>query len=109
VDQLQKAIALLPTSAEYRFNLGFALESSGDYAAAVAPLQKSVELSNGRNLRFLAELAKAYDKTGRFAEAVQAAQQALDLAVKQHSEEQEKSLRDVLDSYESDNAKAKSQ
>jgi len=109
VDQLQKAIALLPTSAEYRFNLGFALESSGDYAAAVAPLQKSVELSNGRNLRFLAELAKAYDKTGRFAEAVQAAQQALDLAVKQHSEEQEKSLRDVLDGYESDNARAKSQ
>ena len=109
VDQLQKAIALLPTSAEYRFNLGFALESSGDYAAAVAPLQKSVELSNGRNLRFLAELAKAYDKTGRFAEAVQAAQQALDLAVKQHSEAQEKSLRDVLDGYESDNARAKSQ
>jgi Tfp pilus assembly protein PilF len=109
VAQFQKAIALLPASAEYRFNFGFALATNGDYAAAMAPLEKAVELSKGRNARFLAELAEAYDKTGRFAEAVKAAQQALDLAVRQHNEKLEKQLRDVLDGYESDAAAAKPQ
>jgi Flp pilus assembly protein TadD len=109
VEQLQKAIALSPTSAEFRFNLGFTLESKGDFAAAVAPFQKAVELSQGKNPRFLAELAKAYDKTGRSDEAVKAAQQALDLAVKQHNAELEKTLRDSLGGYERDSESVKPQ
>jgi Flp pilus assembly protein TadD len=107
VAQFQKAIELLPTSSEYRFNFGFALAANGDYAAALTPLQKAVELSSGKNARFLAELAEAYDKMGRFAEAVTAAQQALDLVVLQHNAPLEKNLRDALDGYQSDAAKAK--
>ena len=109
VEQLQKAVALVPTSAEYRFNLGYILETKGDFAAAVAPLQRAVELSSGKNARFLSELAKAYDKTGKFDDAVKAAQQALDLAVQQHNEQLEKNLREALDGYKSDAAAAKPQ
>jgi Flp pilus assembly protein TadD len=108
VTQLQKAIAFQPTSSECRFNLGFALESKGDFAAAVAPFEKAVELSGGKNARFLAELAKVYDKTGRSADAVKAAQQALDLAVLQNNEQLERNLREALDGYEADSAKANS-
>lgn len=107
VEELQKAIALSPTSAEFRFNLGFTLESKGDFAGSVAPFQKAVELSEGKNPRFLAELARAYDKTGRSDEAVKAAQQALELAVKQHNAELEKSLRDALGGYERDSESVK--
>jgi hypothetical protein len=38
--------------------------------------------------------------TGRYAEAKQAASQALDLAVQAHDEETTKNLRDALDRYE---------
>jgi Flp pilus assembly protein TadD len=100
VAQLQKAVALLPTSAEFRFNLGYMMESHGDYAGAVGPLEKAVELSQGKNARSLSELARAYSMTGRYAEAKQAASQALDLAVQAHDEETTKNLRDALDRYE---------
>jgi len=106
VEQLQKAIAIEPSSPEYRFNLGFVLESRGDFAGAVAPLLESVELSKGKNWRCLAELAKAYDKTGRSAQAVQSAQQALDRAVQQHDEDGAKNLREALDRYQRDGQKA---
>jgi len=108
-EKLQKAVLLTPTSPEAQFNLGYVLVTKGDFAAALAPLEKAVELSKGRNARFLGELARAYDKTGRPAEAVQAAQQALDLAVQQHDGQQEKQLRDNLDGYRSDAAAAKPQ
>jgi hypothetical protein len=50
-----------------------------------------------------------YDKTGRSAEAVQAAHQALDLVEQAHDEQDATALRDVLDGYERDSAKVKSQ
>jgi Flp pilus assembly protein TadD len=109
VEKLQKAVVLAPTSPESQFNLGYVLETKGDFTAAVAPLEKAVELSKGRNARFLSELAKAYDKTGRSAEAVTTAQQALDLAVQQHNKQLEKNLRDALDGYQSNAARAKPQ
>ena len=105
-EQFQIAITLVPTSAEYRFNLGYVLESRGDFAGAVAPLEKSVELSKGRDWRSLTELAKAYNKTGRSAEAIQSARQALDLAVQEQDEQRVKNLREVLDRYEHDSTKA---
>jgi Flp pilus assembly protein TadD len=108
VEQLQNAVALAPGSPEYRFNLGFVLESRGDFAGAVEPFEKAVELGKGKSWQGLAELAKVYDKVGRAADAVQAAQRALDLAVAQHEDESADRLREVLESYERDSAKAKS-
>jgi Flp pilus assembly protein TadD len=96
IANLQKAVALEPTSATFQFNLGFVTERSGDYAGAVSPLEKAVELSQGKNSRFLAELAKVYDKTGRDAEAVQTAQKALNLATQEHDQKRESDLRNLL-------------
>ena len=96
IANLQKAAALESTSATFQFNLGFVTERSGDYAGAVSPLEKAVELSQGKNSRFLAELAKVYDKTGRDAEAIQTAQKALNLATQEHDQKRESDLRDLL-------------
>jgi Flp pilus assembly protein TadD len=100
VEQMQRAIELEPTRAEFRFNLGYVMESQGDFAGAVEPLQRAVELNQGKNPRFLAELAKAYDKTGHPAEAVKAAQQALDRATEDHDDKTAAALREILAGYE---------
>ncbi len=102
--QLQKAVAIEPASPEYQFNLGVVLESRGDFARAVEPLRRSTELSHGRNWRSFAELAKAYDKSGHPAEAVHAAEQAVNLAEQVHSEESVPALRDALAGYQRDAA-----
>ena len=81
----------------------------GDYAGAVAAFQKAVELSEGKDWQCLAALADAYNKTGRSAEAIQSAHQALDLALQQHDEQLEKKLRADLERYERDRAKAQPQ
>jgi len=107
VEQFQKAIALNPKSSEYHFNLGYVLESRGDFAGAVVPLQKSVELSEGKNWQYLAELAKSYDKTGRSAEAVESARQALDLARQDHEDKAAANLQQAVESYERDGATAR--
>jgi Flp pilus assembly protein TadD len=105
VAEVQKAIAISPSSAEYRYNLGFVLELRGDLAGAVATFQKSVELSDGKDVRCLAALADAYDKAGRFPEAIQSASQAVDLAVQEHDQQREQNLRNALERYQSDGAK----
>jgi|CZKR01.1.fsa_nt_gi Flp pilus assembly protein TadD len=106
VNELQKAITLRPTSVEYRFNLGYVMGLRVDFAGAVVVFQKAVELSEGKDWRCLAALADAYNKTGHSAEAIQSAQQALDLAPQQHDDQLEKKLRGDLDRYERDAAKA---
>jgi Flp pilus assembly protein TadD len=98
--ELQRGVALSPESEEYRINLGYALAASGNYAAAVTNLQKAVELSDGKDWKPLDMLARAYNRTGRFSEAVKAEQMALDLVVRQHDPEVEKNLRDNLEHYE---------
>ena len=105
IAEVQKAIAVNPSSAEYRYNLGFALELRGDLAGAVETFQKSVELSRGKDVRCLAALADAYDKAGRFPDAIQAARQAVDLAVQKNDQQREQDLRHALERYESDSAK----
>jgi Flp pilus assembly protein TadD len=105
VEPLQKAIALVPASAEFHFNLGFVLEQRGDFAAAVAPFQQAVELSKGKNWRGLAELARAFDKSGRPDEAVTAGQRALALLEQAQDEQNAAKLRSDLQNYERDRAK----
>jgi Flp pilus assembly protein TadD len=109
VAELQKAIALAPTSVEDHYNLGFVLGLRGDFAGAVVAFQKCAELSEGKDRRCLAALADAYDKTGRSAEAIQSAHQALDLAIQDHDEQMEKDLRGALERYERRAAKGQPQ
>ena len=108
IEQLEKAINVNPGSVEYRFNLAYVLESRGDFAAAIPPLEKAVALSRSKDWRCLAELAKVYDKTGRTADAIPLARQALDLAVKQNNQQVEHSLQQALDHYEHDGSGANS-
>jgi Flp pilus assembly protein TadD len=85
--ELHKAIEADPTSAEFHFNLGVVLESRGDYQGAIGPLMESIRHSRGKNWRSFAELGKAFSKTGRRAEAVQAIQEAISLAEQAHEDE----------------------
>lgn len=109
VAKLHKAVEIAPESAEIRYNLGYVLESHGDFPASIDAFQKAVELTKGQNWRFLAELAKVYDKSGKNTEAIQAAQQALQLAVASHDEKLEQDLRTALDSYRQESAPATAQ
>jgi Flp pilus assembly protein TadD len=97
-EKLQKAISIYPTTVEYR-HLGFVLEARGDYAGAVVPLQKAVELSKGKDWICFAELAKAYVKTGQSTEAVQSAHQALDEAIREGNQQGAKNMQEFLDRY----------
>lgn len=96
---LRRAIAADPTSAEYQFNLGVVLEARGEFAAALDPLIKSVEYSGGRNWRCFAELAKSLAKTGRSADAIDAAQQGVAAAEKAGDEPGAAALRTALEAY----------
>lgn len=57
-------------------------------------------MNEGKNPRFLSELARAYDKTGHPAEAVKTAQEALGRAVEDHDEQTAAALRTALAGYE---------
>ena len=70
---------------------------------------KRLSLSaKGKDWRCLVELAKVYDKTGRAADAIPLARQALNLAVEQDNQQVAKILQDDLDHYERDVSGTKS-
>jgi Flp pilus assembly protein TadD len=104
VAELQAAIDLKPDSAEYRFNLGFVLSMRGDFSRAIVSLKAAVTMSGGKEWRFLAVLAGAYDKTGRPADAAEIAQQALDVAVAQHDDGAAAQLRGALAHFQQEAA-----
>lgn len=99
VAELRKALVLRPDSAEDWFNLGYILERQKDFAGALEPLKKAVELSEGKNWQYLGELASTYDRTGQEAEAIAAAGKALDLAVAAGDGEAARGLREALERY----------
>jgi Flp pilus assembly protein TadD len=104
VDELQTAVDLKPDSAEYRFNLGFILSMRGDLSRAIVSLKAAVTMSGGKDWRFLAVLAGAYDKSGRPADAAETVQQALDLAVAQHDDQAAAQLRGALEHFQQEMA-----
>jgi len=108
VEQLQKAVALGPNSGGYYFNLGYVLGLRGDSAQAVTALEKAAELTQRKEPQALAALAEAYAKTGRFAEAIQTADRALEIALQTHDGRLEKRMRDDLARYGLEQEKAKS-
>lgn len=101
---MKKAIEVDPSSVEYRFNLGYVLESREDYFEAESPLQEAVELSKGKDWRCLAELAKVYEKIGRASDAARSAKLAVDLLEEQNDIEGARALQHDLDRYESEAA-----
>ncbi len=106
VTELRRAIELRPNSVEYHVNLGYVMAQRRDFSSAAVIFQQAVELSGGKDWRCLDMLAGIYDMLGRSAEAVQAEQQAVNLAVEQHDEPLEKHLKGNLERYERDSTKA---
>ena len=81
----EMAVALGPQDPHSRNNLGWILATSSDAGIrdgvkAIDFAQQAVALSGGREPQFLRTLAAAYAESGRFADAVGAAQQAAALA-----------------------------
>jgi protein O-mannosyl-transferase len=81
----EMAVTLGPQDPHSRNNLGWILATSSDPgvrdgAKAVDFAQQAVALSGGREPQFLRTLAAAYAESGRFSDAIAAAQQASALA-----------------------------
>ena len=66
---------------------------------AVDLAQRAVRLSGGREPAVLGTLAAAYAEAGRFSEAVETAQKALDLATKQNKPRLAESIRAKISLY----------
>ena len=81
----EKALALAPEDPHSRNNIAWLLATASnasirDGARAVRFAQEAVQLSGGREPRFLRTLAAAYAESGRFPEAIALAQQAVTIA-----------------------------
>jgi Flp pilus assembly protein TadD len=104
VEELHRAIKDEPASAEFHFNLGVVLETRGDYEGAIRALTESIRYSRGENWRCFAELGKAFNKTGRRAEAVRAIEQAIAVAEQAHADEAVGELRKALKTLQREGA-----
>jgi Flp pilus assembly protein TadD len=84
----EKAAALAPEDPHSRNNIAWVLATASDAsirdgARAVGFAQEAVQLSGGREPRFLRTLAAAYAEKGRFSEALDVAKQAAVIATMQ--------------------------
>ena len=84
----ETALGLAPEDPHSRINIAWVLATSSDAsirdgARAVEFARKAVELSNSRDPKFLRALAASYAETGRFSEAIEAAQQGMEIAANQ--------------------------
>jgi tetratricopeptide (TPR) repeat protein len=83
--QYQKALQLEPSNPNVQYSLAWLLATSpeaslrdGDKAVQLA--QQANEMAEGKNAVFLHALAAAFAEAGRFGDAMQSAQKAIDLA-----------------------------
>jgi cytochrome c-type biogenesis protein CcmH/NrfG len=67
---------------------------------AIELARRAVQLSNGREPAVLGTLAAACAEAGRFAEAVQTAHQALELATRQNKQSLVRSIEATIPLYE---------
>jgi tetratricopeptide (TPR) repeat protein len=84
----EKALALAPDDPHSRNNVAWVLATASDASIrdgtrAVGFAQEAVQLSGGREPRFLRTLAAAYAESGRFSEALAVAQRAAVIATMQ--------------------------
>jgi superkiller protein 3 len=107
VGHLEQALRLKPDDAEARRNLGIArfrlgedLASRQQWDEAIRQYQQALEVTPA-NAQAYDALGAALSRLGRFAEAVQAAQQAAGLAEAAGQVEQAKVYRERLTHYQS--------
>ena len=100
IDELQKAVELAPQSPECRYNLGRALAASSRFADALPQFEAAATLSGGQEPAILQMLAAMYSETGQYRKAVDTAQHALDLAIRQQNDDLATALRGNIARYE---------
>jgi tetratricopeptide (TPR) repeat protein len=88
VAHYEKAIALAPKDPHSRINIAWVLATAPDASIrdgikAVEFAQQAVELSGGKDPKFLRTLAAAYAESGRFSEAITTTKQAIMTATMQ--------------------------
>jgi tetratricopeptide (TPR) repeat protein len=71
-----KVIELKPNDADAHVRRGGALSQTGQQSAAIGEYERAAALTNHRDAQILLLLANGYASTGRFAEAITAAQKA---------------------------------
>ena len=89
-----------PESAAVRNKLAQALAQAGRFADAISQLQKSIEISGGRDWQCYDMLGTVYSKMGRPDDAIQAGRRALDLALAGQDGELVRNLRAKLAGYQ---------
>src|SRR5436190_459024 len=88
ISHYQQALEIAPQDVLAQNNLAWILATSSDSsirdgAKAVVLAEKAVQLSSGKNPNFFRTLAASYAESGRFSEAVAAAQRSMEMAVVQ--------------------------
>jgi tetratricopeptide (TPR) repeat protein len=88
VSHYEKAIALAPEDPHSRINIAWVLATAPDASIrdgikAVEFAQQAVQLSGGKDPKFLRTLAAAYAESGRFSEAITTTKQAIMIATMQ--------------------------
>jgi tetratricopeptide (TPR) repeat protein len=105
IAQFQKALQLEPADPAIQSSLAWLLATCPDPSLrngnkAVELAQKANERAGGRNPVFLHTLAAAFAEAGRFGDAVQSAQKAIELARAAGQQEVAAHLEDELKRYE---------
>ena len=100
----QQALGLAPEDPHSRNNLAWILATASDPSIrdgtrAVGFAQEAVQLTGGREPRFLRTLAAAYAESGRFSEALAVAQQAAVIATMQGKTDVSNRLKNDLVLY----------
>ncbi len=111
VTHYQKVLEIDPDHAKARVSLAWLLATSPedgvrDGPKAVALAERANQLAGGTNPAMLRTLAAARAETGRFEDALQTAQRALDLAAAQGNEELARSLRGEIELYKAGRPRA---
>ena len=101
IAQYVTALGLAPQDPHSRNNVAWILATASDSsirdgARAVGLAQEAVQLSGGKEPRFLRTLAAAYAESGRFSEAIAVAQQAAGIANMQANPNMAKRLESDL-------------
>ncbi len=109
IDQWRAAVNSRPGDASLLNHLAWALATSPDGlvrdgSGALVYARRAAELTQGSDPIILATLAAAQAEAGRYPQAVQAAERAIDLAESQHNVPLVESLKNQIQLYESGRA-----
>lgn len=108
IAELQRAVKLAPRSAESRYNLGRAFAASNRFAEALPHLEAAASITNGKEPAILQMLAAMYSEAGKYQQAIETVQRALQLATERQDNELANALRGNLARYESQARQANS-